>query len=131
MSTRRRHFLKWLVFGIGSFVLTKVIINLWKAWRMANLEEVRFEFVSLNDKGEEITRQKGSARTFVEVLDHIRLEMVFIPSGQFQMGGLGWGVVGEDSIQYVTLPSFFIGRYTVTQAQYEAIMGVNPSLFKG
>jgi hypothetical protein len=28
-------------------------------------------------------------------------------------------------------PSFYIGKYEVTQAQYQAIMGVNPSEFKG
>jgi formylglycine-generating enzyme required for sulfatase activity len=35
-------------------------------------------------------------------------------------------VEGNDSI-----PSFYIGKYEVTQAQYEAIMWVNPSKIKG
>ncbi len=29
------------------------------------------------------------------------------------------------------VPGFFIGKYAVTQAQYQAIMGTNPAYFKG
>jgi hypothetical protein len=31
----------------------------------------------------------------------------------------------------LNIEGFYIGKYEVTQAQYEAIMGVNPSLYKG
>jgi len=64
----------------------------------------------------------------------IKLEMVLIPGGKFMMGS----PVSEpgripDKTQYeVTLTkSFYIGKYEVMQEQWEAVMGNNPSEFKG
>ena len=38
----------------------------------------------------------------------------------------------DESPQHrVTVPSFCIGKYELTQAQYQAIMGANPAYFKG
>jgi formylglycine-generating enzyme required for sulfatase activity len=37
----------------------------------------------------------------------------------------------EKPVHEVTLSSFSIGKYEVTQAQWEALMGSNPSSFKG
>jgi formylglycine-generating enzyme required for sulfatase activity len=38
----------------------------------------------------------------------------------------------SDEVQHrVTVSSFFMGKYQVTQAEYEAVMGTNPSYFKG
>jgi formylglycine-generating enzyme required for sulfatase activity len=37
----------------------------------------------------------------------------------------------ESPQHQVTVPSFFVGKYPLTQAQYEAIMGNNPAYFKG
>jgi hypothetical protein len=37
----------------------------------------------------------------------------------------------ESPQHQVTVPSFFMGKYPVTQAQYQAIMATNPSRFKG
>ncbi|MBD2515391.1 SUMF1/EgtB/PvdO family nonheme iron enzyme [Nostoc sp. FACHB-973] len=37
----------------------------------------------------------------------------------------------EEPQHEVKVPGFFMGKYEVTQAQYQAIMGTNPSRFKG
>jgi formylglycine-generating enzyme required for sulfatase activity len=58
---------------------------------------------------------------------------VFVPGGSFTMGSpaneVGRGV---DEVQHqVTLSGFYISATEVTQAQYQAVMGNNPSEFKG
>jgi len=55
--------------------------------------------------------------------------LVSIPGGTFQMGSTDNS--SEMPVHEVTLPGFEIGAYEVTQAQYEAIMGNNPSYFQG
>ncbi|MFN6393190.1 MAG: SUMF1/EgtB/PvdO family nonheme iron enzyme [Aphanizomenon sp.] len=85
--------------------------------------------------GELIQRQRRIARYFVEDLSNgVILEMAAIPGGTFMMGSPEneEGRQNNESPQHqVTVPSFFIGKYPVTQAQYQAIMGANPSYFKG
>jgi formylglycine-generating enzyme required for sulfatase activity len=85
--------------------------------------------------GELIQRQRRIARYFVEDLSNgVILEMAAIPGGSFMMGQLEdeGGRYNNASPQHqVTVPSFFMGKYPVTQAQYQAIMGANPSYFKG
>ncbi|MFM6104755.1 MAG: formylglycine-generating enzyme family protein [Sphaerospermopsis kisseleviana] len=63
----------------------------------------------------------------------VTLEMVAIPSGTFLMGSPENEKErdGNESPQHqVTVSDFFMGKYPVTQAQYQAIMGTNPSNFK-
>ena len=64
----------------------------------------------------------------------IRLEMVLIPAGKFLMG-LPRSEEDQDSYEMqheVTLTkSYYIGKYAVTQEQWEAVMGENPSTEKG
>ena len=85
--------------------------------------------------GELIQRQRSIARYFVEDLSNgVILEMAAIPGGSFMMGQSEdeGGRYNNASPQHrVTVPSFFMGKYPVTQAQYQAIMGANPSYFKG
>jgi formylglycine-generating enzyme required for sulfatase activity len=58
--------------------------------------------------------------------------MVEISAGSFCMGSLdGVGNDDEHPQHRVTTRSFYIGKYEVTQAQYRAVMGTNPSGFKG
>lgn len=58
------------------------------------------------------------------------MEFILIKGGDFSLGG----VVGAKSFEgakEVTLEDFYIGKYEVTQAQWEKFMGNNPSHFKG
>jgi len=59
--------------------------------------------------------------------------LVRINGGTFMMGSpANEQIRNQDENQHrVTLDSFYIGKYTVTQVEYESIMGTNPSLFKG
>ena len=60
--------------------------------------------------------------------------MVEIPGGTFMMGSPKSEAKrgSDESPQHqVTVPSFCMGKYQLTQAQYQAIIGANPSGFKG
>jgi len=66
-----------------------------------------------------------------------QIEMVLIPPGTFNMGCSAsqsyacssWG--DENPVHQVTLTNaFYLGRYEVTQAQWQAEMGSNPSYFQ-
>jgi len=62
-------------------------------------------------------------------------EMVFVQGGTFTMGCTDEQDDDcrddEKPAHQVTLSSFYIGKYVVTQAQWQTIMGSNPSYFKG
>ena len=61
-------------------------------------------------------------------------DMIWINGGTFTMGSPAAesGRSGNEGPQrQVTLSSFYIGRYEITQAEYQEIMGANPSSFKG
>ena len=64
----------------------------------------------------------------------IKLEMVLIPAGKFKMGSLETEKNrGEEETQHdvtITKP-FYIGKYEVTQEQWQIVMGHNPSELKG
>jgi len=63
----------------------------------------------------------------------IALTASFIPPGQFLMGSaLMDADDGEKPVHKVTLTKgFFLGIHLVTQAQWKAVMGTDPSHFKG
>jgi formylglycine-generating enzyme required for sulfatase activity len=53
-------------------------------------------------------------------------EMVAIPAGSFDMGSI---YADERPIHRVNVPSFLLGKTEVTQRQWKAVMGSNPSSF--
>jgi uncharacterized protein (TIGR02996 family) len=54
------------------------------------------------------------------------VEFVLVPRGSFWMGG-GGGKPGEKQVQIAH--EFYLGVYPVTQGQWQAVMGSNPSYF--
>jgi formylglycine-generating enzyme required for sulfatase activity len=59
---------------------------------------------------------------------NIKLEMVKIPAGSFTMGADEYD--DEEPKHQVKLQEFYLGKYPVTQEQYQAVMGNDPSNFK-
>jgi formylglycine-generating enzyme required for sulfatase activity len=55
----------------------------------------------------------------------VAVDMALIPAGSFFMGG------GGQPARLVKLDGFYMGKHEVTQAQYEAVTGGNPSYFSG
>ena len=77
----------------------------------------------------------GSNAISIPVKDGISIEMVKVEAGTFMMGATSemkdpydW----EKPVHQVTLTNdYYMGKYEVTQALWEAVMGNNPSHFKG
>ena len=59
-------------------------------------------------------------------------DMIWVEGGAFQMGGTDENASDREiPIHQVNVPSFYIGKYPVTQELWEAIMGNNRSGFEG
>ncbi|MDJ0676884.1 MAG: bifunctional serine/threonine-protein kinase/formylglycine-generating enzyme family protein [Calothrix sp. MO_167.B42] len=98
------------------------------------LKTFSFETVTVNRRGKIINSRNLQAKYFVEDLgDGVTLKMVQIPGGTFTMGS---PESEQDSLSrekpqhQVIVEPFFMGKYVVTQEQYQVIMGKNPSDFK-
>lgn len=62
----------------------------------------------------------------------VTLELVYIPGGTFLMGSPERTRNDDEKPQHkVKVPEFLMGKYPVTQAQYQTVMGKNPSRFEG
>lgn len=99
----------------------------------ARQRTVQFEVVTVNERGNIINRENSEAQTYDESLAKgLVLPLVYIPAGSFNMGSpvSEAGRQGHEEPQrQITVSAFWMGRYAVTQAQYKAIMGENPSHF--
>lgn len=67
------------------------------------------------------------------ITNSLGMKLVWIPAGTFMMGSPNSEKGrGDDEIHHkVTFPKgFYLGAFTVTQEQWQAVMGDNPSFFK-
>ena len=73
----------------------------------------------------------GEPLLWMNITSPMGIEMVWVPAGSFRMGMNGDGSFGnEEPVHTVTLnDGFYMGKYQVTQEQWEAVMGSNPSYF--
>ncbi|MDP7422625.1 MAG: formylglycine-generating enzyme family protein [bacterium] len=74
------------------------------------------------------TTEFAFERLFVEKLDtEVLLELVWIPPGEFIMGSETNHEDEKPSHTVRISRGFYMGKYEVTQAQWLAVMGINPS----
>ncbi|GAM09443.1 serine/threonine-protein kinase pkn1 [Geobacter sp. OR-1] len=60
------------------------------------------------------------------------MEFVLVKGGCYQMGNTFAGGSGnEKPVHKVCVDDFYVGKFEVTQAQYQKVMGKNPAAFKG
>jgi formylglycine-generating enzyme required for sulfatase activity/serine/threonine protein kinase len=79
---------------------------------------------------EQVARDRAAGRTQLDLGRGVRMELVFIAPGEFLMGSNESNY--EKPIHTVRITrGFWMGKYEVTQEQWEAVMGNNPSNFKG
>ncbi|MFN6366606.1 MAG: SUMF1/EgtB/PvdO family nonheme iron enzyme, partial [Aphanizomenon sp.] len=97
------------------------------------LKEFEFETKTVDKTGKIVNQENHQAKYFKEDLgNNITLDMVQIPGGSFMMGSLESekGRTQDESPQHqVNVPGFSMGKFVVTQEQYQQIMGKNPSYF--
>ena len=71
---------------------------------------------------------QNNNRTFTA--NGVQFTMIFVEGGTFQMGNND-GDEDEHPMHNVTLSDYYIGQTEVTQKLWTAVMGSNPSYFKG
>ena len=79
-----------------------------------------------------LRRMPATASYYTEALEGlgeaIPLQMLYIPAGTFTMGSPEDepGRADNEAQHEVTVPPFFLGRYPVTQAQWQAVAAIEP-----
>jgi formylglycine-generating enzyme required for sulfatase activity len=63
--------------------------------------------------------------------NQLGMEFVYIPAGSFVMGSDKGGTDERPARRVTIRKGFYLGRYEITQAQWQVVMGTNPSNFKG
>ncbi|MCY2972955.1 MAG: formylglycine-generating enzyme family protein, partial [Planctomycetota bacterium] len=79
-------------------------------------------------------KTKGAKEESIDLGKGITLHLVLILAGKFQMGSDPSDEDhNEDETQYEASISkpFYLGKHQITQAQWEVVMGYNPSKIKG
>jgi formylglycine-generating enzyme required for sulfatase activity len=109
------------------------------------LSRFRAETVQVDQYGKIVKRHIIEPEYFTERVNGIGIEMVAIPGGRFWMGSPDgeadrYRYDSESPQHEVSVPDFFLGKFTVTQAQWRAVaqlpqinqsLNADPSNFKG
>jgi len=136
---------RWILGAVGVLVIAALVFVFfgigWRPWAQGNTEgaaaqEDRNGAISSNSPSpqnsvspspDKPTVQTPSAGSVVR--NQIGMDLVWIPPGSFMMGFDG-GDLMEKPAHRVTLGAgFYMSKYEVTQDQWRAVMGNNPSYY--
>ena len=98
---------------------------------LPQLSSFFFEIITLNDQNK-IEREPGKKQHFIEHLGNdVVLDMVEIQGGTFMMGSQNRDIDpqsrdNEYPQHRVTVPRFFMSRYTITQSQWFQVASLRP-----
>jgi formylglycine-generating enzyme required for sulfatase activity len=90
------------------------------------------EALAMLRSADQAARNRQTRR--IDLGDGVELELILVQPGSFMMGSPAdeVGRAADEVLHKVTLTkAFYLGRTEVTQAQWKAVMGTNPSNFKG
>jgi formylglycine-generating enzyme required for sulfatase activity len=128
------------LYNVGKFTDAKTQADLFlNSYYTDAADELSSEIMSIYVNIEEAVvkqaeEQKALEKALVNVLadlQHSSKLFEWVSPGSFQMGSTS-GYVDERPVHRVEITQgFYIGKYEVTQAQWQAVMGSNPSKFKG
>jgi formylglycine-generating enzyme required for sulfatase activity len=86
------------------------------------------ESVNEGEADRKTMEEKDTSENEVKITENS--QFVFVEGGTFQMGSTK-GNDNEKPVHTVTVSSFNISKYQVTQKEWQEVMGNNPSKFKG
>jgi formylglycine-generating enzyme required for sulfatase activity len=99
--------------------------------KLTELEEKRLRLKAELREMKEKQRGPSPGDTWTE--PHTGMEFVWVPGGCFEMGCGEWTdqcLDDEKPVHEVCVDGFWMGRYEVTQGQWQKVMGNNRSSFK-
>ncbi len=121
------------VVGIASFLVALLVFFCQPSYGQVNVVKPPTE-KKTKTKTKQKSNSKPSGYTAAEkkrILDNLVNNMVYVAGGTFMMGSNVKYRDNEQPVHKVTVSGFSIGRYEVTQAEWKAVMGNNPSEYKG
>ena len=124
---------KKLLYGVAGGLLAAVAVVLCILWGISSSEkrELAEKERIEREEAERKRRETGYSNGILKV-NGIEYPMVYVSGGSFMMGSNdSEAYPSEKPVHRVTLSSYRIGKYEVTQELWEAVMGSNPSYFKG
>ena len=116
-----------------------VTININETTRIEDVKlEASNEVTSIPQQQEQYSPQQeygGGFSNQTITVNGVSFEMVYVEGGSFDMGATteqgSYAYKDEYPVHRVTLSDYYIGKCEVTQELWEAVMGSNPSKFKG
>ena len=87
-------------------------------------------YILLNNKNSSKDKEIENRNINISKADD---DLIFIKGGSFKMGSPENEVQREkdETLHEVTVNNFYVSAYEITQDEYETVMGINPSNFKG
>lgn len=113
--------------------LLRLISDL-KKWLNVNNDNLSISECPQLPKTEELDSQTISGDEYDVELGHLKFKMIKVEGGTLNVGATEEQISEADNNEYpehpITLPTFYISQFPITQNVWEAVMGYNKAKFK-